>query len=870
MSGSERALATVLFTDIVGSTKRATTLGDRAWRDLLEEHHARVRRELRRVGGRELNTSGDGFLAVFQRPARAIACADAIRSAVRSVGLEVRCGVHMGEVEGMGKTVGGIGVHIAARVMAEAGSGEVLVSRSVRDSVEGAGFEFEDRGNRTLKGVAGEWRLFAVTVVPEDASQAVLGRWPGIIRRRHALVGGALVCALLLGAAAFYVSRRDAGFALTPEEVLAADAAPGIAVLPFTVNDPDLAMWREGMVDLLSVNLDGVFHLRAIDNRTVLARWAETVPDSVRPDLATALAVARQTGARYAVIGTVVAAGTDLRLTADVYEARDGSKLGNAQVAGSPDSIMGLVDRLSMELLRALPRSEGVLAEVNIAEITTDSLEALKAFLNGEALYRQADFQGSAMEYERALASDSTFALAWARLGDACSWSPGELYSELCDRDPPWEGEEYLSRLPARTAELRRAEAEFFESTDGIDFDPLRQVALRFPDDPDVWYTLGDAYTHWGGMGLVDREEGDRALERAIALAPTTSAEPYIHLIEHAFAEADSARVARLLDAYEGITAGATAADDPAAYPLAFALGFGDPDTHARAVAALDTVPTTLLLAALSFLGNPRFHDETEAALRVALARSDNEEPERTFTILYVRGKLRAALDAIDDPVIHPAIRSAMTYQMFQIGANLPAGLLESVLAAGVADSTSSLLSVGAHAANQGHWDQYAAALDRQDARARYWRAEGDLGGARHHESIARALEGYALWKRGRKAEAIPVLEAAQRRINGGEPHRGVPSWFSSNVRLRWWLGELMLEVGRPRDAERYFKAIAADPFAALRLARVYENLGEFEKARSSYEFALLSLQDADPELQPRIQEARRGLARLPKPLRRD
>src|SRR5688500_12275524 len=103
MSGPERSLVTVLFTDIVGSTERASEIGDRAWRTLLEEHHTRVRRELRRFGGRELNTAGDGFLVLFQGPARAIACADAIRSAVRDVGLEVRCGVHMGEVEGMGK-----------------------------------------------------------------------------------------------------------------------------------------------------------------------------------------------------------------------------------------------------------------------------------------------------------------------------------------------------------------------------------------------------------------------------------------------------------------------------------------------------------------------------------------------------------------------------------------------------------------------------------------------------------------------------------------------------------------------------------------------------------------------------------------------
>jgi tetratricopeptide (TPR) repeat protein len=134
---------------------------------------------------------------------------------------------------------------------------------------------------------------------------------------------------------------------------------------------------------------------------------------------------------------------------------------------------------------------------------------------------------------------------------------------------------------------------------------------------------------------------------------------------------------------------------------------------------------------------------------------------------------------------------------------------------------------------------------------------------------MARALEGYAHWKRGQKEEAIRALEAAHWEINGFERGRIAP-WFSPNVTIRWWLGELMLEVGRPRDAERYFKSITADPFAALRLGRVYEELDEFEKARASYEYALLSWQDADPELQPRIQEARQGLARLPKPLRRE
>ncbi len=157
-----RRVATVLFTDVVGSTERATQLGDRRWRALLEQHHARVRRELRNFGGREVGTAGDGFLATFDSPARAIHCACGIRDSVSDLGLQVRCGLHMGEVELTGRDVGGIAVHIGARVASRAVAGEVLVSSTVRDLVAGSGIAFEDRGTHELKGVPGEWRLFAV------------------------------------------------------------------------------------------------------------------------------------------------------------------------------------------------------------------------------------------------------------------------------------------------------------------------------------------------------------------------------------------------------------------------------------------------------------------------------------------------------------------------------------------------------------------------------------------------------------------------------------------------------------------------------------------------------------------------------------
>jgi class 3 adenylate cyclase len=161
----ERVLATVLFIDIAGSTERAAGMGDRAWRGLLEVFYAKVREALRQYRGREIDTAGDGFLASFDGPARAVRCAVAIRDAVRAIGIEVRCGVHTGECELAGDKLAGIAVHIGARVAALAQPGEVLVSTTVRDLVAGSGLQFEERGTHTLKGVPGAWPLFAVARV---------------------------------------------------------------------------------------------------------------------------------------------------------------------------------------------------------------------------------------------------------------------------------------------------------------------------------------------------------------------------------------------------------------------------------------------------------------------------------------------------------------------------------------------------------------------------------------------------------------------------------------------------------------------------------------------------------------------------------
>jgi pimeloyl-ACP methyl ester carboxylesterase/class 3 adenylate cyclase len=164
IAASRRMLATVLFTDIVDSTSRASELGDKAWRELLQAHDATVRREMARFRGSEVKSLGDGFLVLFDGPARAIHCAQAITEAVAPLGIQIRAGLHTGEIERTEADVLGVAVHLAARIMATAGAGEVVISRTVKDLVAGSGIEFDSSGEHSLKGIAEKWQLFKVRI----------------------------------------------------------------------------------------------------------------------------------------------------------------------------------------------------------------------------------------------------------------------------------------------------------------------------------------------------------------------------------------------------------------------------------------------------------------------------------------------------------------------------------------------------------------------------------------------------------------------------------------------------------------------------------------------------------------------------------
>ena len=867
MPGPQRSLATVLFTDIVGSTERAAELGDRSWRELLSRHDEVVRNLLRRWAGVEVNTAGDGFVARFADPARAIACAWAIREALREIDLAIRAGLHMGQVEGAGRDAVGIAVHVGARVAAAAEPGEILVSRSVHDAVEGAGFGFEDLGAHDLKGVPGDRRLFRVTRVPPE-QLAQEAPWRERVAARlspRTWIAATLALAAILAGLYAVIRARDS--VIGPPVPAAAAAAPAIAVLPFTVQGPDLDVWREGMVDVLSTNLDGAAGLRAIDSRTVLARWREEVPTGEAADLARALEIARRTGARYALLGSVVASGRNMRLLADLYDLRSGESLGRGHVEGAPDSIFGLVDRLSIEILGVIleERAEG-LPEIHLASVTTGSIPALKAFLEGEILLRQGDFENAVEAYQRALASDSTFALAAFHLSEAYGWTEGvgELGTEAIER-----AARLADRLPEREEMAVRGTLALERGTlDGIDI--LREAVRRHPDDADAWYRLADMYFHLGGQALVPPGEFDEALGRAIELDPRF-APAYIHHIHAALRFApDSARVARLIETYGRLAPGTQALSE---FRLAFDLAFGDDASLARAMAALDTTSIYLPFMAHQNLSNSRFLETKSEVLRVALDDPELYLPEDAaqmlFQTLLYRGRLEEALAAIHRPAVADR-RGAMLYQAHVRGFPVPEAELADELARAFADTADvfGLLYAGAFAAERGRWGDHAMARARVRSIARDAGSASDSTRARIAGGSALALEGVEAWRRGRLVEARRILDEARVTVTGHFDEEG------ANQMIRWWLAEILVQGGEPREAVRYFTALASgagfvtDPVAAYRLGQLHEQLGERGEAVEAYQDFLAAWRDPDPSLRRRVEEVRQAVIRLEGPRR--
>lgn len=668
--------------------------------------------------------------------------------------------------------------------------------------------------------------------------------------------------AILAGFVGLYAIFQNRGRNPTESEAIAGKAATGIAVVPFHVTDPSLEMWSEGMVDLLSTNLDGASGLRAIDSRTMLARWREGVPGGVAPDLAAVLEVARRTGAEYAVVGSAVSLGSDVRLSADVYELARGSPIGDTQVEGSPDSVFALVDQLSIGVLGTVIDKGGQMTGPRLSSMTTSSLTAIKAFLEGERFYRRSEFQQAATAYEQAIEADSSFALAWYGLARAFSWSGGDEGAAID------QALRFVERLPLREATLVRAQHALMRGSPFRALEIAREAVSKYPDDSSAWYILGDVHFHFGGSLLAVPSEAQKALARAVQLEPRFA--PYrIHLVDHAFLDADGATAADQMSTYASLAPG----DVPTTtgHRLGYALAFGDSMVRAKAWASMDTIETLSLQSAHLVLLHPRFLSRRERVLRQALARPDlNIRPWTAGELartLELQGKVRATFDQLRDSMATPGLRAYMVYRFITMGVEVPADLRRALdLKLALREPPySPVFYAAAHAVDQGRWAEHALAVDSLRAIARRISPRDSIL-ARITNGQAEALEGYSLWRRGRPHQGLPLLDSARHRCVGrGGGARG------SNLVIRWWTGMLLWELDRKEEAIRYFESLAnygfgdrsIDSSAAWELGRMYEELGETRKAIDTYDRAITAWQDADPEIQPRITAAKQAVARL-------
>lgn len=708
-----------------------------------------------------------------------------------------------------------------------------------------------------------------------DLKEAVAGGRLPYPTWGRAILGGVVAFSLLLGAAGVYVLVTGRSPALpTPGDAETA-ATPGVAVLPFRVVGSDLDLWREGMVDLLSTNLDGAAGLRAIDPRGLLSRWRARVGDADDPgDRAAALEVASSLGASYAVIGSAVNLGGGVRLTAEVFELPAGNSLGTAQVEGSPDSVLGLVDRLSIQVLGAGLAQEGAaLPSIDVSQVTTTSVAALRAYLEGEQKYRRGDWEGAAADFFRAIEQDSTFALVWYRLANAVGWIEGFASTRAAEYSQ--RAFDLSDRLPERAALKLRGSAELDEARRQAVY-TLEELTSKYPDDVEGWYSLGEAYVHLGQHAFRPREKEAEALRRALELDPGFLA-AFIHTIENVIQDGDSAEARRLIDAYRDLSPNERAG---IGFDLVHRFVFGDSD--AQAAADLDTLDGEAFRegAEWSMRHAP---DQWERGLELfgLLTRPHRPADDRARGynglgwIYALRGRLVDGEEAFaEQHRIAPALSTApsgeeyLPYLAFRWGYG-DADAAQSAVDAAREHATATppedrtfpgqdLFFLGALAADLGRWGDVESSLAELQRMAD--EAASSTGTrvrlqALASESLARALRSYGSLRRGDLATAVAEYEQPMPRL---APH--------ARALMLYELGVALLDDGQLQQAERYLFNLSGTLFAApaeYQLGRLFEARDDPEKARLHYGRFVRRWEDCDPELRLWWQQGRDALERL-------
>jgi serine/threonine-protein kinase len=667
-----------------------------------------------------------------------------------------------------------------------------------------------------------------------------------------AVIAAAAVAAGAAGAVAWLATR--------PRAVAVTAEAERIAVLPFSASGPGVEVLGEGMVDLLTTNLQGVGGIQTVDPRLVLKRWGRKDPDE--GGVQEALDLGRELDAGSVVTGSAVSAGGRVRLAADLYAVTSGDRLGRAQVDGPADSILPLVDRLSVALLRDVWRSREPLPSLDLGSLTTDSIAALRAYLQGERYYRRFALDSALAQYTRAVEVDSTFALAHLRRALVFGWTGG--YGSPASVQAAEAVFRYAKRLPPRSLRLLEGYRAFQEGADRA-IDSMRAYVDDYPVDLEGWYLYGEALYHLVEVEPASPDTIIAAFDRVIA-GDSTSTPAVVHPIEIAMDYRDSAR----FDRYLRVFARTAPRDRVTAHRVGAGLVWGPPPSDRDLRVAMATVPHIAPHAVVAaYRGETATSDSVLALRRRLFAALPSGSPvhrlepvDRGFMLLGF-GRLREAQALVDT--------------VADISPGAAAGLLGWPVALGLVPSSSGGARVDSLLARDkaevespqmaAYVDVIRAVIERRIKEAvkratEAIRAPAATADSTRSRGMLRAALGWARLVEGDTAAGIADLRTGLS-VTGG-PQSGA----TSVLRLQF---ALALSADPRTRAEgishlRYgFNGTAVHllPLASLALGRTYEVAGKADSAAIAYSRFLRLWDKADPEVQGRVSEAREALARL-------
>jgi eukaryotic-like serine/threonine-protein kinase len=660
---------------------------------------------------------------------------------------------------------------------------------------------------------------------------------------RRTLIGGgavALIAAALVGA--WLASRRPAG--------KVAPAAETLAVLPFHTSGPGMEFLSEGMMDLLATNLRGVGGITTVEPRAVLREWGSS---RGADDLTRALAVGRDLDAGSVLLGSAVSAGGRVRLAADLYSI-GGERLGRAQVDGPVDSVLPVVDRLSLALLRDVWRSKEPIPNLRLASLTTDSIDALRSYLQGERYYRRLDWDSALVAYTRAVEADSTFALAHLRRAQVFGWTSG--YGNKEAQEAVAAGVRFGGRLPARDRRLLVGYRLFDEGKPAA-IDSLRAFVGTYPDDVEGWYMLGESMFHIQSYRPSPPESVmavfDSVLRRDSTLFPAL-----LHPLDLVLLYRDSLRYRRYFSSFEHSAPPAKVM----AMRAAAANIWGPPPTDKALLAGLAEHASWTIQAAFS--SYQRAEATSDTVLRLFNRVQDVSPPSPVLLgralpvrahVLAGMGRWREARVVLDSlQSIEPRKAGGIAAWAVVLGLTPPrsSSVLDSVVRSNPPGPEAAYGNAMLHVV-RGQLAEGRRLLARELSR-------DSAAVPANIRGLMMAGDGWAMLLEGDTLGGI-------RRMRAGLDLSAAPNEESAFPRLQLALAMAARPETRPEGIRwlRYgFETMPLyKPLTFLALGRAYEAAGQPDSAAQSYSRFLKLWDKADPELQGRVSDAREALQEI-------